>query len=60
MEPWPVHISVKKIRMSLVLNLILKLLSRPVVCAPLKGLEINIYFVLLSIYQVYSTTVLYT
>jgi hypothetical protein len=37
----PVHNSVKKIRLSLVLNPILKLLSRPVVCAPLKGLEIN-------------------
>jgi hypothetical protein len=41
--------------MSLDLNAILKLLSRPVVCAALKGLEINIYCALLSANQVFST-----
>ena len=40
--------------MTRVLKPILKLLSRPVVCAPLKVLEINIYLVLLFIFQVYS------
>ena len=40
--------------MSLVLKPILKLLSRPVVCAPLKVLETNIYLFLLSIAEVYD------
>ena len=43
--------------MSLVLKPILKLLSRPVVCAPLKGLEINIYFYQFHIIQAYCICV---
>ena len=40
--------------MGLVLNPILKILSRPVVCVPLKDLEINIYLFLRFAIQVYS------
>ena len=41
--------------MSLDLKPILRLLSRPVVSAPLKGLEINTYLYQFHIFQVYST-----
>ena len=47
----------QKFCMSLVLKPILKLLRRPVICAPLKGLEINTYLVLLYATAVPNFTV---